>query len=435
VPITSADVVYTYQVIQNPDAQSPLQRDWQSVTVKAPDAYTVTFELSNPLSSFIYSLTNGIVPKHLLSGRPIAQLRSVPFNSAHPIGSGPFQWQTIEVVGNTPETREERIGLVPFKQYHGGAPKLSGFIIRSFHDEKRLIDSFDHQELNGVAGLTSVPDALKSDKAIKDYNIPLTSAVFVFFKTSQTILQDTNVRKALVLATKTSDVINSLGYPVIAVREPLLNSQIGFDKTLMQPTQNVAAANKMLDDDGWKRTGNGVRKKNGQLLTFHLYSQNSSEYTAVTQLLQKQWREVGVDVQVFLQPSTDIQSVLQFHNYDALLYGVAIGTDPDVFAYWHSSQADPRAARLNFSEYRSAAADKSLEAGRTRSDATIRAIKYKAFLENWRNDAPALALYQPRFLYLTRGQLFNFNMSSMNSDSDRYANVQNWMIKQAKTDQ
>ena len=40
--------------------------------------------------------------------------------------------------------------------------------------------------------------------------------------------------------------------------------------------------------------------------------------------------------------------------------------DPDVFAYWHSSQADIRAAsRLNFSEYKSATADKALESGRT----------------------------------------------------------------------
>ncbi len=434
VPLTSADVVFTYQVIQNPDAQSPLARNWQGVVVQAPDPYTVTFTLPGPLSSFIYSLTNGIVPKHLLDGRPMAQLRSVPFNSAHPVGSGPFQWQTIEVDGTTPETREERIALTPFKNYYRGAPRLGGFIIRSFHDEKRLVNSFSHQELNGVAGLSTFPDSLKNDKAIKDYSVPLTSAVFVFFKTSQPLLQDVNVRKALTLAANTGDVLKSLDYPAIPVREPLLSGQIGFDKNFVQPTNDVAQANKILDSIGWMRGSDGLRRKNGQVLSFHLYSQNSTEYTSVTQVLQAQWRAIGVDVQVFLQPSSDIQAVLQFHNYDALLYGIAIGPDPDVFAYWHSSQADPRAARLNFSEYRSAIADKSLEGGRTRSDPAVRAIKYKPFLESWRNDAPALALYQPRFLYLTRGQLFNFDPAAMNADIDRYANVNNWMIRQAKVD-
>ncbi len=433
-PLTSADVLFTYQAIQNPDAQSPLLRNYQGVKVSAPDPYTVVFELPNPLSSFIYSLTNGIVPKHLLDGRPPAQLRSVPFNSTHPIGSGPFMWQQIEVVGSTPESREERVGLVAYKQYFRGTPNLNGFIIRAFHDEKQLANSFSRRELNGAAGLNVLPDSLKTDKSVHDYNIPLTSAVFVFFKNSQVVLQDAKVRQALVLAANTSDIINELGYPAIGVREPLLANQIGYDKNLRQATQNVAEANRILDEAGWSRDAGGIRQKNGQKLTFHLYSQNTSEYTAVTQLLQKQWHDVGADAEVFLQPSSDIQSVLQFHNYDALLYGVAIGVDPDVFAYWHSSQADPRAARLNFSEYRNGTADKSLEAGRTRSDPAVRAVKYKPFLEAWRNDNPALALYQPRFLYITRDQLFNFNPTTMNADIDRYANVENWMIKQAKTD-
>ncbi len=434
VPLTSDDVAFTYQVIQNPDAQSPLRQNWQGVTVKATDPYTVTFELPNPLSSFIYSLTNGIVPKHILDGRPMAQLRSVPFNSVHPIGTGPFQWQTIEVVGNTPETREERIALAPYKDYYGGTPKLGGFIIRSFHDENRLIDSFRHNELNGVAGLNSVPETLKNDKSLHEYDVPLTSAVFVFFKTSQGVLQDAKVRQALELGANTTEVVNSLGYPAIAVQEPLLANQIGFDKNQRQHAQNVSDANKLLDDAGWKRSDGGVRKKDGKPLSFNLYSQNTSEYTIVSQLLQKQWRELGVDVQVYLQPSTDIQTVLRFHSYDALLYGVAVGVDPDVFAYWHSSQIDSRASHLNFSEYKSGTVDKSLEAGRTRSDTAVRAIKYKPFLEAWRSDVPALALYQPRFLYLTHGQLFNFNTTVMNADVDRYANVQNWMIRQAKTD-
>lgn len=432
-PVSSADVVFTYRVIQNPDAQSPLRSSWQGVSVKAVDPLTVTFTLPNPLSSFIYGMTNGIVPQHLLDGIPMPQLRSISFNNARPIGSGPFEWQNIEVTGSTPQTREERIALTPFSAYHGGQPRLNSFIIRAFHDERRMIESFKNRELNGVAGLSTLPDELKSDSAAHDYNIPLTSAVFVFFKTSQEILQDLKVRQALVLAANPNEIIRGMGYPLIAVHEPILNDQIGYDKTLQQSFGNLAQANRLLDEAGWQRSGENIRTKNGQKLSFRLYSQNTNEYTYVTQVLQKQWRTAGIDVQVYLQPSSDMQSVLALHNYDALLYGIAIGPDPDVFAYWHSSQADPRSSsRLNFSEYRSAIADSSLEAGRTRTDPGIRAIKYKPFLEAWRNDAPALALYQPRFLYITHGKLFNFNPEIMNADTDRYANVQNWMIKQAK---
>jgi len=135
-----------------------------------------------------------------------------------------------------------------------------------------------------------------------------------------------------------------------------------------------------------------------------------------------------------MQSDTELQTTLSLHSYDALLYGIELGPDPDVFAYWHSSQADARAQqRLNFSEYKSPASDAALEAGRTRSDPTIRAIKYRPFLEAWRNDAPAISLYQPRFLYVTHGQLFGFEPTVMNSGLDRYANVENWMIREEKT--
>ncbi|HMH30960.1 MAG TPA: ABC transporter substrate-binding protein, partial [Methylomirabilota bacterium] len=48
-PLTSADVLYTYQMIQNPDVRSPLQGGWQGIKVSAPDAGTVVFELPGPL--------------------------------------------------------------------------------------------------------------------------------------------------------------------------------------------------------------------------------------------------------------------------------------------------------------------------------------------------------------------------------------------------
>jgi peptide/nickel transport system substrate-binding protein len=127
---------------------------------------------------------------------------------------------------------------------------------------------------------------------------------------------------------------------------------------------------------------------------------------------------------------TDLQSALSAHNYDALLYGISLGADPDVFAYWHSSQADLRSpSRLNFSEYRSAVADKALEGGRTRSVDAVRAAKYRPFLDAWQKDTPALALYQPRYLYLARDPLFGFAPVRMNSGADRLDNVENWKIR------
>ncbi|HSX32185.1 MAG TPA: ABC transporter substrate-binding protein, partial [Candidatus Saccharimonadales bacterium] len=146
-PLTADDVVFTYQVIQNPDARSPLFSSFRDIVVAAPNDHTVTFALPGPLASFPYSLTNGIVPKHILGSTPMLDMRSVSFNSTQPVGSGPFMWQALELSGGSADTREERIGLKAYDRYHFGKPKLNSFVIRTFRNPDHLISSFKKQEV------------------------------------------------------------------------------------------------------------------------------------------------------------------------------------------------------------------------------------------------------------------------------------------------
>ncbi len=431
--LTAADVVFTYKTIQNPDAKSPLASSWADITVSKIDDHTILFELPNSLSAFPYSMTNGIVPKHLLDGRPVSELRSVSFNTIGPVGAGPFRWDKIEVTGRTPTDREQRIALVPYEHYHFGRPKLNRFVIRSFNNEERMLESFRNKELNGMAGLEQLPDVFAQEAGIQEYAFPLTSQVMTFFKTSAEPFTDAKVRRALALAARPDDAIDGIGYSLTRVRSPLLNTHVGYNPDLVQHEPNKEEAARLLDEAGWLMGEDGLRQKDGKPLTFRMFSLSTNEYSHVAQRLADQWREAGVDVQVFLQSDTDLQATLSMHNYDALLYGISVGVDPDVFAFWHSSQADVRSvSRLNLAEYKSAAADQALEAGRTRDDASLRAVKYKPFLEAWRNDAPALALYQPRFLYITRGDVHNLQPHTINAGVDRFNSVHDWMILEAK---
>jgi len=244
------------------------------------------------------------------------------------------------------------------------------------------------------------------------------------------VLADVKVRQALVRATDNEAVIQALGYPTIPVREPLLQTQAGYNPALAQLAYNPTLAKQGLEEQGWHVGKGGIRFKDGTPLTFNLIAQDNSEYATVSAELQKQWRKVGVDVEVVLQSGVDFQTTLSSHGYDALLYGISIGKDPDVYVYWDSRQADPRSeTRLNFSEFKSQAADTALQAGRTRADASLRAIKYQPFLQAWRDDAPAVGLYQPRFLYVTRIKVYGLNEHPINAEVERYTNVANWMIR------
>jgi peptide/nickel transport system substrate-binding protein len=432
-PLTADDVVFTYQMIQNPDARSPLQSAWQGIKVSSPDKRTITFVLPNSLSSFPYSMVNGIVPKHALADIPVTELRSARFNTTSPMGAGPFKWETIQVQGDKPEERQEQVSLVRNDKYHGNKAKLDRFIVHSYRDEKQMLAGFERREINAMAGLETFPDNLDTG-GVQEFTVPLTDEVVVFFRTDSPILSDQKVRQALVRGVNVPELVKRLGYPVTIADSPLLRGQVGYDKSVVQLGYDVVAANKLLDEAGWVRGKDGSRSKDGKALSFRLFAQSTAEYSAITQGLQAAWRAIGVDLQASLQSPSDLQQTINVHDYDAVLYGIAIGPDPDVFVYWDGSQADPRLiSRFNFSNYKSTAADKALQAGRTRQDPTLRAIKYKPFLEAWRSDAPALTLYQPRFLYIVRQPFYGFSPKVMNVNTDRYINVTDWMIHEEKT--
>ncbi len=436
-PFTSADVVFTYQTIQNIEAESPLYSSWQGIDIRALDKYTVAFTLPDPLSSFPYSLTNGIVPMHLLAKVPPQQLRSSLFNITRPVGTGPFELKYIEVGGNDTSTRSQRISFAAFKKYWAGSPKLDGVSLLTFSDQSQLISAFAKKQLNGISGLDSVPAGLNNDKSVRIYNTPLTTAVMAFFNTSKPIFSDARVRQALVSSVDTPRLEKAFAYPVKLVNEPFLPGQLGYDPAKPQLAYNPAHAAKQLDAAGWRLGPDGLRSKGGQPLSFELVtSQEDNQYVLAAQFLQKAWGALGVKVVINYPPSSDdLQSLVANHDYDCLLYGINIGVDPDVFAYWDSSQASVTSqGHSNLSEYRSAAANQALEAGRTRADPGLRAIKYQAFLAAWRNDAPALALYQPNFLYITRGPVYNYQRSADNLAIDRFYNIAHWEIRrQAKT--
>lgn len=431
-PLTSADVVFTFTTIKNPEARSPLFNTWQNVTVAAPDSRTVVFTLPGSLAVFPQYLTTGIVPEHLLGNIAAGNLRSASFNTRLPIGAGPFAWHGLQVSGNDPSDIEEQVALVPFDKYVGGKPKLNEFIMRAFASEDRLKQTFADGQLTAVAGLNAVPDNAPSSTVSND--LLLAAGTYVFFKTTAEPLSSVKVRQALVAAANQTSIIDSLPYMTRPVNSPLLAGQLAYDKRYTQKTNDIAVAQRLLAEDGWVAGPDGILAKNGTPLSFALVAADTPEYRQVAKELRKQWKAVGVNASVQLLSSADYNMALAGHEYDATLYGISIGDDPDVYAFWHSSQADVRSnTRLNLSEWKNATADSALEAGRTRFEPALRAIKYAPFLQAWQQDAPALGLYQPRYLYLTRGSVYGLTERSITGSINRYNGVENWQIRTART--
>ncbi len=409
VPVTADDVVFTIQAVQNPDTRSTLAANWEKIQVSAVDPQTVQFKLPASYSGFWAALAQvGILPKHALDQIPASQLRLTSFNQ-QPIGSGPFILDDLDIASET-------ITLRRYEEYFKGVPKLDEIEFLQVDDTEALVDAYAKRRIDGMsqvdpAQLASVEEF--GDLEVQRYRMP--SYVGAFYNVKQPALAAKDVRIALNQVINRgqalNDVIHNEGnvthYPIPA----------GY------PGFNQAARRIGYDPDAAKAVLSGKITAPLRLVTA-----NSGTYPELAQKLAEAWKTAGVPVEVIsVDTFTLQQSYIRPRQYDILLYGQDIGADSDVFSFWHSSQAaDPG---LNVSQYANRDADAALEQARFGKDPAFRDAKYREFVRIWAEDAPALLLYSPTYLYAHTAALTGVTQEKLVTPSDRFRAVENWAVK------
>ncbi|MGB3023530.1 MAG: peptide ABC transporter substrate-binding protein [Candidatus Saccharimonadales bacterium] len=422
--ITADDVTFTISLIKNPLVKSPLYSSWSRIKVTKISERSIAFDLQKPYAAFLHALTFGIMPKHVLSQIPPDTLREADFNR-QPIGSGPFQFDRLQVVNAS----KNRL-VIYLKQntgYHRGTPNINKFQLHVYSGSEQVAEAFSRQEINAAGDLTSdqLYNLIKHNKTAVMQEQSLSSGMFAFFKTDSPNLQDVVVRRALRLAVDRQAIIDRLHGFASILEGPIPVELVATLKTKVQPEFNKNDAGKLLDSAGWQLK-NGKRTKEGQLLSIKLVGIKSGDYPVLVEMLKKQWEAIGITVVPQLVDSSEVQqSVIIPRNYDVLVYELAIGGDPDVTAYWHSAQADPRG--LNLSNYRSAAASEALSGAQARYDSGLRIPKYETFVDSWLADVPAVALYLPQLHFITTSDVTTLLSNNAISDrTDRYRLVELW---------
>jgi len=171
-----------------------------------------------------------------------------------------------------------------------------------------------------------------------------------------------------------------------------------------------------------------VRAKNGTRIEFNLITINPQEMVQTAEILKRQWEAIGARVNISSFSIVDIQqNYLRPREYDALLFGQALGSDSDPFSFWHSSmKKDPG---LNLAMFETADTDQLIADGRVEFDEAKRAAIYQEFQKKLVEEVPAIFLYSPIYLYpVTKGVQGN-NIQTLPSPSRRFSNIEHWYIK------
>ena len=426
--LTAADVAFTIDVLRDPSSRTTIA-GWDEIEAEPIDDQTVQITLPAAYAAFRHALTFPIIPQHILGDVDPASLRENNFSQS-PVGSGPFKLRYFQTIDMTTDRKIVHLGANEL--YYKGVAKLARFQLHAFGSTEAIAQSLRTSEVNAAADIS--PDQVNDINAERYAVVskPVNNGVYSLFNTDNPILSDADVRRALQVGTNTAQIRDALKADVRPLELPFVNGQLRGDEVPRAPEVDTDQAKKILDDAGWKAGAEGVRTKDDVALKLKITALSGSENETVVQELSEQWRELGVSVEAEILGGEEsgvqvVQDYLQPRNFDVLLYELTIGADPDIYAYWHSSQATMRG--LNFSNYSNDIADDALSSARLREELDLRNAKYVSFAQQWLEDAPAIGLYQPVFQYVhNKGSVTMGEDLRLISPRDRYADVLYWTV-------
>lgn len=430
-PITADDIIFTIQKVQDPALKSPSKPNWDGVVVKKIDDRTISFTLAKPYAPFLENTTLGIIPKHIWKNARNEDFTYSKYNF-EPIGSGPYKLYSIQ--RNTSGI-PQNYDLVPFDEYPLGSPYITHIIIKTFSNEKSMIEAYQQGDIQSMYDVSPqvAKSVLRGDSQI--YTTPLPRVFGIFFNQNEApVLANKEVRQALQLATDRQAIIsNVLGGYGIAITDPIPPGAlpVGADLPSTIATTSIENARKILTNAGWAPDTNGImNKKIGKdtvALRFSISTSDTPELVQAANMVKVMWQKIGADVGVKIFETGELnQSVIRPRKYDALLFGEIIGRDLDLYAFWHSSgRLDPG---LNIAEYVNVKADKILEKARTITNVQDRLNQYAAFETEVRNDIPAIFLYAPDFIYILPKNIKGVGLGSVTVPSERFSDVSQWYI-------
>lgn len=423
--MTADDVVFTVDVMRDPQTRAVLYSGWRGVQVEKMDDYKVKFTLPSRYSAFEQALTFAILPEHVLRDVNLSSMRESVF-SISPVGSGAFKIRLLQTLED--ENQNKVVHLDKNDNYYRGAVLLDKFELRSFKTQSKLYEALEKGEL--TAG-SDVEMNIENSKYQTIENTQ-SSAVFMFYNMQNQYLKDVEVRKAIAKVIDLEKVRSYAGGEVKEMKYPIFERHLDVNNLNSSLKYDLESAGKILDKEGWKLV-DGVRQKDGHQMSLTIKTIASETYEGVANSIAEDIRKLGVIVKIEMVDIADpnsnfTQDVLQSRNYDILIHQLVLGADPDVYAYWHSSQAST--SGLNFSNYQNGVSDVALESALDRYQEGVRRAKYTTFVNQWLSDVPAVGLYNSNLRYLVSKKANSVEVGDYyNTSSDRYYNIIDWSVK------
>ena len=398
-PFTSADVKFTIlEVLKKVHPRGP--NSFREVSsIDTPDAHTAIFNLENPAPYMMRSFSayeSPIVPKHLLEGQDI---KSAPLAN-NPVGTGPFKFVEWK--------KGQYIRLDKNEDYwQEGLPYLDRIVGRFIPDASTRTAAMENGEVlyaayNSVPNIDAVRLKERDDIGVTtDGYSMINPMALIEFNTKEGPFVDPAVRRAISTAIDRRFMIDTIFFGYGKPATSALSSNFSATNLHAQMPNypergDLAAANAILDDAGYKKDGDGIRMR--ATLDIIPYGE---DWRRAGEYLKQAMGDIGIQLDLRYE---DVPTWLKrvYHNYDFEMNVNYFYQLPDpvlgVHRHYGTNQIRQGTHFVNSSRYSNATLDALLDSGSKEPDAAKRTATYKEIQTILANDMPVVNLFELQFL-------------------------------------
>ncbi|OGY66094.1 MAG: hypothetical protein A3A04_00865 [Candidatus Harrisonbacteria bacterium RIFCSPLOWO2_01_FULL_40_28] len=430
--ITSDDVVFTIQTIQNPNAFSPLFTTWQGVVAERVSEKEVRLTIRTPYVFFNDNLKDlPIIPKHIFDHIPPTNLRLSEY-SIEAIGSGPYKFDSYQ---KRKDGFITKYTLALNDHYYGNAPLIHFVDFKFYSSLEDLVVGFNAGEISGFGTFDPrITKEISRSHVVYSLLLPQYYALFLN-QNSSLPLKEKNVRLALDYAIDRKRIIDEvfLGH-AITVSGPLVPGSSGYSPSVNVPKEyNPTKAHTILESSGWKPNSDhrGIRTRRlGDaivLLEFTITTPDTPLLVKTAQIIRENLEAVGSKVTLDIVSIDSInKDIIPSRNYQITLFGNITGRQPDFFSFWHSSQRFYPG--LNLALYQNKSADNLIESIRQNSDPEKRQSDLTTLQSAIIQDYPVLFLYAPHYIHITEPRIKGFDAKWVLTPAYKFDTIKSWYI-------
>jgi peptide/nickel transport system substrate-binding protein len=392
--VTTEDVDFTYRYMIDPKTPTAYAESFRQVRrVEIVDRYTYRVTYDKPYAPGLLSWGIWILPQHILepAWKAGVDLRTTQQNR-RPVGSGPYrfvEWKT-----------GEKVVLESNHDYFEGRPYINRVVYRIIPDPSTIFLELKAKNID-MAGLTPIQFRRQTEypafqKAFHRYQYLSNGYAYLGFNLRDPRFQDRRVRQAMSHAIDKQEIIDGillgLARPAVGPYKPGTWWYKADVKTFPFDPERAKA---LLAEVGWKPGSDGILEKEGKPFSFTIRTNQGNLVRQQTaEIIQRRLRAIGIDVKIHVvEWAAFINTFIRKKDYEAIILGWGLGTDPDQYEIWHSSKTGPE--ELNHISYSNPKVDELLEAGRRTFDQAKRTAIYGKLQEIMAEDQPVVFLYVP----------------------------------------